>query len=679
MYWFRVDTPLFFLLWLAITLVYSVGGWLLATHVFRLQSKERALVGFGIGLAIYLWLCNLLGRWLDPDTNFIFSAIVVLAIGIIIGYRSTRPFLHWKDLKIWPWILVGLILAWVFFRVSKGSGMFDEYKNLALISTIANGAIPARSYFGQGDLLRYHYGFHILGASMMRLGGMMPWSAFDLSKAILWSYSILLAGLLGERYVRAKWGAVLMGSVVALAGGTRYILLILPSSLLENIGQTITLMGTSIFLKGNFTEALMADWSIDAGPPIEYPFAYLSGISTSFVMAHGGAAILGTMLFGLFLLLLSKVRNIVSCLIVAIILSLWALTAETSYALIFLGLILFVLWKWLRESRKIKNWEVEIKLLIVALSISVLFAFIQGGTITAMLEGFLPVLLFPAENTGAVSVTADQASDFMGFSLRWPPAVLSAHLGNLPILSWRGLLVAILEMGPAILFLPWLTKRIFSPRGESNWWDKVLIFSAWIGIILPIFIVYRSDRDITRLTSFGVSITVYLMFIYLIGEREKVKLIIYNLGVISIALMMFSGLILAGTQLTAAPKTMFSYKYRDYDANLLPQIWGIFPQNSKNFGPVGKGSILTGQLTGGVFAFPPGDERLIWEQLETEPSLDMFLANGFEFVYFDDETDQEFMLDANNSDCVLVIGYSQDSSGEHFTGVYDLRDCYPNK
>lgn len=57
----------------------------------------------------------------------------------------------------------------------------------------------------------------------------------------------------------------------------------------------------------------------------------------------------------------------------------------------------------------------------------------------------------------------------------------------------------------------------------------------------------------------------------------------------------------------------------------------------------------------------------------------MFLANGFEFVYFDDETDQEFMLDANNSDCVLVIGYSQDSSGEHFTGVYDLRDCYPNK
>ncbi len=555
--------------------------------------------------------------------------------------------------------------------------MFDEYKNLALISTIANGVIPATKYFGRSELLDYHYGFHFLGASMVRLGRLMPWSAFDLSKAILWSYSILLAGLLGDRYIRGRWGAVLVGGVVALAGGTRYLLLILPSNVLEEIGQTITLMGTSVSLKGSFTEVLISGWPIDAGPPIDYPFAYLSGISTPLIMAHGGAAILGTLLFLLVLLLVPTINSNTSCLVMAIILALWALTAEASYALIFIGLVLYFIWKWFRENRNIKGWEIEIKFLIAAICISVFFIIFQGGTITAMLRDFAVDLQSPAESLDTASALEISSNDFMGFSVRWPPAILSAHLGNLSLFSWKGLLVALLEIGPAILFLPWLTKRIFSAQYQSTWWDKPLIFSAWIGLIIPIFVVYRSDRDITRLTSFAVSISIYLLLVYLIGERDKVKPVTYNLGVIAIALMLFSGLVLAGTQLTAAPRTIFSHRYKDYDAKLLSQVWGEMPQDSKIFGPVGKGSILTGQLTGGIFKFPPGDARAIWELLESKPALEIFLENGFEFVYFDDETDGEFMTIAENSECVSVFGYAQDSSGKHFSGFYDLRNCYP--
>ena len=166
------------------------------------------------------------------------------------------------------------------------------------------------------------------------------------------------------------------------------------------------------------------------------------------------------------------------------------------------------------------------------------------------------------------------------------------------------------------------------------------------------------------------------MLVYLIGERNKVKPIVFNLGLAAIALMLFSGLVLAGTQLTAAPRTMFSYKYSDYDAKLLAQVWGKIPEGSKIFGPVGRASILTGQLTGGIFS-PPLSEKEIWEQLEIEPSLEKFLANNFEFVYFDDDTNGAFIQDANNSECVRIFGYSQDSSGEHFTGIYDLRECYP--
>lgn len=677
MYWFRVDTPIFFLIWLASTLIYSIGGWLLATHVFQLRSKERILVGFGIGLAIYFWLCNIFGRWLAPEINFIFCAFVVFTIGVIYGFRSKRSFLRWQDLKIWPWILVGLALTWVFFRVSKGSGMFDEYKNLALISTIANGAVPAREYFGQNDLLGYHYGFHFLGASMMQLGKLMPWSAFDLSKAILWGYTILLAGLVGDRYVRNRWGAVLMGSTVALAGGTRYILLILPASFLEKLGQTVSLMGTSRTLNDTFTEILISGWPIDAGPPIEYPFAYLSGIRTPLVMAHGGAMILGVILFLLFLLLAPKVQNKTSCFVMVAVFSLWALTAEASYALLMSGLAIFFLWKWFHETRNIREWETEIKLLIVAIVIALVFVIVQGGTITAMLEGFISDISPTLENLSEVHVPNDQPKDFLGFSLRWPPAIISAHLGSLPIFSWQGLLVALFEIGPAILFLPWLTKRILPAQAKAPWWDKALIFSAWVGLIIPIFIVYRSDRDITRLISFSISFLIYLMLVYIIGARDKVKPFTYTAGIISIGLMLFSGLVLAGTQLTAAPRTMLSYRYRDYDANLLSQVWGEFSKDDKIFGPVGRGSILTGQITGGIFSYASKNERKIWEQLEMEPSLDAFLANGFEFVYYNNKTDREFMMVANDSDCVSVFSYAQDSSGEHFSGFFDLRNCYP--
>ena len=92
------------------------------------------------------------------------------------------------------------------------------------------------------------------------------------------------------------------------------------------------------------------------------------------------------------------------------------------------------------------------------------------------------------------------------------------------------------------------------------------------------------------------------MLVYLISERNKVKPIVFNLGLAAIALMLFSGLILAGTQLTAAPRTMFSYKYTDYDAKLLAQVWGKFPEGSKIFGPVGRASIQRDSSRGAYLA-----------------------------------------------------------------------------
>lgn len=672
MYWFRFDNSAIFFVWIFITLIHTIGGWLIATHAFNLQSKERLLLGFGIGLVLYLWLCNFLGRWLDPTFTYVATALIVLGLGLVLALFSTRPFLHRDDLKIWPWFMSGLTLIWIFLRVSKGTGMFDEYKNLALISIIANGEFPVREYFGFPELLRYHYGYHIWGASMMRLGGMMPWSAFDLSKSIIWGYAILLAGLLGKRHIQGHWGVILMSTVTTLAGGTRYLLLLLPTRILVHLNAGIELMGISKNL-GTFTDAMKTVWVPDAAPPVNYPFAFLSGINPSFVMAHSGSWTLGIALLFLFILLLPKTKKAPSFIFLTLFFSFWALTAEASLVLICLSIAIYLFWQQIQSKQK--KWDQKTKMLLISILIAMIISVVQGGTITAIIEEAVVGRQTTPYLIGEIE-PVDQSNDFMGFSLRWPPAVLSAHLGSLPIASPFGILVAIVEMGIVIVFLPWLTKHIIQSNPNENWLDRILLISAWIGISLPIFIQWESDRDITRLTSFGMKVMVYLFLIYLAKNSQKTHSVFFQSGVVALALMSFSGFVLAGTQLTAASDTMYSDKYKEFDAQLLSQVWGKIPNNSKIYGAVGKGSILTGQLTAGIFTYPPGMEGKMWKQLRSNPSFEILKENRFEFAYFDRASGKYLHDNQLESDCVSIFGYAEDGSGENFAGFYDLRNCY---
>ena len=153
----------------------------------RWSSGERVLAGFGLGLVAYIWIVNWIGRFLPPFWAFLGGAVIVFLLGVLSAFPFRGPWLDLNDLRIGPWIAAGILLFWVFLRISKGTGLFDETSNLATISTLANGQIPVRAYFGEASLHRYHYAIHFLGAGMMQLGRFTPWSAFDLSKSIVWS------------------------------------------------------------------------------------------------------------------------------------------------------------------------------------------------------------------------------------------------------------------------------------------------------------------------------------------------------------------------------------------------------------------------------------------------------------------------------------------------------------
>jgi hypothetical protein len=174
MYWFRTGTPLNIIPWVLVSISWLIGGWLLATHVFNLEELERLIIWIGLGLLPYVWFVNVIRRWLTAVPAFVLAGILVLVIGVAFAWKSEMPFLDLSDFESYHLILIGLFLVWVFFRIDKGISLFDDRKNLSIISPMAAGDIPPHFYMNPGFYFAYHYGFQLFGSSLVRLGGLFP-------------------------------------------------------------------------------------------------------------------------------------------------------------------------------------------------------------------------------------------------------------------------------------------------------------------------------------------------------------------------------------------------------------------------------------------------------------------------------------------------------------------------
>jgi hypothetical protein len=677
MYWFRSGSWFNLLPWTAVMILVFWGGWLLVYHVFGKRRPLDAFLGFGLGLVLYLWSVNLVGRWLDPVTAFVGCGLLVLLAGLLAARGDLRLPYREALRAGWPLLLLGLVMFWMFLRVSKGLGLFDEYKNLALVSVIANGELPVRDVAGQDNPLRYHYGFHLLGASLMRLGGMMPWSAFDFAKALVWGYAAVLSWLLGRRIFERSWGGAAGLLTILFSSGTRYLLLLLPSDLLIQADKLIDLAGATAQSAGSFFEAMTGTYLIDAGPPIPYPLAYQSGIRVPLVLGHGGDRLLAGALLLLFVLFYIKdgiPRKPAAIGVLALFLSFWALTAEAAYAVLGLGIGLSLATAVIR-ARGFRQLDPALTALALAGLLSLPIAFLQGGTLSAM------VLKQAAELQ--IADTLQAGSSFSSFSLRWPPALVSAHLGEIPLSSLLGWLIAVLEAGVIVILLVPVSIWAARQAGRGEFHSGLLLGAVWVGLLFPVFFRWEVDRDIARITSFGLEVLSILVLLYwgaLLrrgGGWEKWGA---ALAAGLTALSIYGGLMLNGVQLTAAQQTVLAHRYDPHDGEVLSQVWGTLPADSKAFGLIGKMSILTGHLSGGIYNPPYGQEREIWDGLIAAPTLEGLVAGGYEFVYADQAWFRqipESSQDLFDAECVRLAAGAENEIGSKFTRIYDLRACFP--
>ncbi len=689
MYWFRDAGFLSLLPWLVTLLVTWLGGWLLASHAFRLYARERLIAGLAIGLVGYVWLANFLGHWLAPDLTYILPAIIVLLSGAAFCWRRPKgtAWFDRQDFSAWPYLVAGLALFWIFFLWSKGVTLFDEQKNLSLISIMGNGDIPPRFHASDYPLnFIYHYGFHFIGASMMRLGNMLPWSAFDISKSLLWAEMLLLAFLIGKRYIGQAWGGLATAGAVALAGGTRFLLLLLPPGLLLQADKLITLQGTSALIGKPFSQALISAWPVDGGPAMPYMFGFLNGIMDPMVMAHQGPDTFSVLILLLAWLLIPRLAVPRAWPLLTILFSVWALVWEASYALFVLSLVVFVaIYVW-----RARNWDLPaLKPAIWAVILSAPIVLLQGGTFTEFAKNFLfgyeGGSLFGSAGSFLIAFIPNlflppaAGPDFLGFSLRWPPAVLSGHLGALSLFSPVQVIVALFELGPVILFAAWITTWAWRRAASGEWMLGVLMVSGWLGLILPVFFQYEADRDISRLGWQGLLTWTILLVILVADNAFRWKPIVRTAATASLAVMVFGGLVIAGTQLSAMSTTKLGDGFNELDASLSAQVWGKLPVDAKVFGPLGNTTILTGHLTHQLLGTLP--ETDAWHELMAAPTLAGFLAEGYDFVYMDsrvwENLSSEIQANAGLDDvCVVTLAEVWDNSHVNFRRMLDLRHCF---
>lgn len=683
MYWFRDGSSLDLLPWLLAFLLAWLGGWLLASHAFKLKKNERLIAGLGLGVVLSAWLANIVGRWLPANLTFWVAPIVLLLAGALAAWRSPqRPVIDRKDLQIWPWLMVGLGFVWLFLLWSKGLALFDEHKNLSLISVIGNGQIPPL-YQEPNFYLAYHYGFHLFAGSLMQLGKMLPWSAFDTAKALAWGISLLLAAVLGRRMTGSVWGGWATAAVLALASGVRYLLLMLPPSILLRADGLIELQGTSALIGQPFSQALLAGWPVDGGPPMSYPFAFLNGILQPFVMAHQGPTTFSVLIFLLLWLLLPRIAGRTSIAVLAPIFAMWALVWESSYALFALGLVGFVtLHYWRTRALNLPYLPAA----LAALTLSAPVVLVQGGTFTEMARGLLSSLGGSAQAAGSLLVAAlpptgalpAETANILGFTLRWPPAIVSSHLGALRLFSPVELLVALFELGPVVLFAPILTVWAWRRAQAGEWVLGALTVAAWAGLLLPIVFEYQADRDISRLTSQALLIW-GLMLVFAVADRAtrwrpQVRLA----GIAALVLACLGGLFVAGIQMTAASSTQLGDGFDKLDAELSAQVWGTLPADAHVFGPLGSTTILTGRLAGQLL--DQASEGSAWYILERRPDLETLRLYRFDYMYVDSRWWNDLPAAARasanlNDECVERIAEVWDNARVNYRHLLDLSNC----
>lgn len=652
MYWSRSGEPLDLLAWLLMAGLWWAGGWLLCARLFRLRAAECLMTGLGAGLALFITLSNLLARFAPLSAAFWAAAGLIFAAGLLSAWRSPRRLeLCSLGLRSWPQAAVFLAATYLFVQILRGLALFDEYLHIPLISIMSAGDIPPHFYLDPAQTFSYHYGLQVLAASLVRVGGFFPWSAWDLSRALAIALTLALAWLWVLRLTRSRAAAGAGSALLLLAGGARWLLLLAPQRLLEWLNEGVVLVNTAADSAPDLISALTSPWLIEGGAPYPFPIAYHNGIFAPviFVLGSSGAAPFFTPLVMLLLLPRRRLPP-AGALLFALVFASLALSAEHLFALLWLGIAAAALFSLVRA--RLQGRTLDRALLLqwgLILGLSALLSAVQGAFITE----FLRSRLLPE---AVQSMREDY--NYFALGLRWPPGLISGQLGELSLTNPRQLVVLLAELGPALLLaLP--ASRLSLGRGRrGDWLFAGLGLAALLNLLLPLLLRYGIDRSTTRLPATALWLWLLLALPWLWRRFEaggRGARLTLGLGGGALA---FGGVVILAVQLTAIPYHQLTYYVQEIDAHASKLFWDRLPPGAQvlDNNPF-RGVALFGRATRAYAdVYTPYDE---WEDLIERPDPAAIAGAGYPLVYMEKAWWRSLpaeLRQAYGSPCVQRVG-----------------------
>lgn len=659
------------LVWLA---MWITGGWLLVRSLFALKRSEIGLIGLGTGLVVQTLFADFMGLVMPIPAAFWAAAGLTFLLGCAAFWAAVRkcgkewifptPKIDWKI--SWLWAGFGL-LTLIFFLISRGLGIFDDYQNLPMTSLIAAGGFPPRFALDPGVPFDYHYFLLLFAAQWMRIGHIYPWNALDLSRSILFALALMLSGMWAVRITRNRAAGFLTGLFMALAGGSRWLLLLLPEGLIEKVSAQIQMIGSGATSGKDLLDALTSDWSIQGAGRFPFPFAFANGVQNPLVMSHGGTGAMAVVIGLLLLLTFTRWQGMGGSLVTVVYLGGMALTDEIWFVFISAAFFAVVVLQAIRQrgfrfTRGFWTW-------IFVFSSAWIVALIEGGVLSGIARGLL----------GRLSGASAAASYYtVQFPLVWPPALVSAHLGMLSFGNIYQLLTAACEIGPIILVIPWLAVWGWKCWRAERWFETALALAGGVSL-LSVFVQYSGSAGISasaRLPGYALNLcrlyAVPLIWLWL-QKRQKV----WPTAAAGVGLVvMLGGAVFFGIELLSARQPVYSYFIGDLDVKMEKDYWNRLDPRAMVFDPESFRSAT-------LFARPANssitwyESKPEWDSLVTHPDPYTLLSAGYEYAYFDRAYWEALPITEQNklqNACVLVMKEYVDWTHD-FRRLLDLRQC----
>ncbi len=361
------------------TILWIMGGLLIIANLFVTTENETFFLGAATGLVLENWLANLLGQIINPLFGFWLAPGLVLLAGVLLEYKL-KYFRKLQIKKIFIttstfWFIAALVL---FTLIGRGLPIFDDFQNLPTVSRLAAGDIAPHFPLNPEIRFGYHYFLLLVAAQIMRIGGLFPAAALDVTRAFFMVATVFLGGKFILRMTQSRIAEMLGMIFLLFSSGIRWLLLLVPPVIQNILNPQIHLIGSGADTGNSLFEAIYKPWMIEAGP-IPFPFTFASGINPPLILALGGIGASAVMIILLILMTFQSRRSRYSLIVIGVFVAALALADEVWFILFGAGLVLCgfsLFWK------KDTLWRMEVLSLLLPAFTGAVIALFQGGMIT---------------------------------------------------------------------------------------------------------------------------------------------------------------------------------------------------------------------------------------------------------------------------------------------------------